>query len=149
MAEWQPWEGEEGNERVMQRRELALPPHLQMFGNKRLLRDALLAVKILGTPGRPISNNPTVNMEQDRLRRDQQVIMRHKAKMLQHFMTDEQVRECDAAAKELFGEYVRKEYARAAKKYENPKGSNGRVSEAEFKYTVKKRKIREKKQWQL
>lgn len=146
-SEYMPWQGEEGNEHAVGQRELRLPPHLQMYGNERLLRDALLAVKMLRWSLRPKSSNPLVAMENERTVRNQAIIMAHKAKMLEHFASEETIQRCEAAAQEMFGIYIRKEQAKQAQKYVSPKKHTARMSEAEFKYTVKKRKVKEKKKW--
>lgn len=149
MSEWSPIEGEEGNEKAIARRELFMPPHLQMQGKMRMLRDAMLAVKILGMPSKPPVPGWEAALKWDYDRREQKIKMERRVKFLKQDMQPEVAEKCDAAAKELFDRYVQKEIHRAAKKYKSPRKHNGRLSEAEFKYAVKKRAVREKKEWEI
>ena len=144
-----PWEGEEGNERRVARREMFLPPHLQMYGNKRMLRDAILAVKMLGMPKPPpkgVGENPMMALEWEYTKRSQRIIMERKAKFLKEQFDQATIDECEAAANEMMHSYFQRDLRKQADNYQSPRKHRGRLSEAEFKATVKRRNIRETKQ---
>lgn len=149
MSEWSPVEGEEGNERAIARREMFLPPHLQMQGKMRMLRDAMLAVKILGMPSKPPIPGWEAAMKWDYDRRTAKIKMERRVKFLSQDMSPEVIDKCQAAAKELHDRYVQNEISRAAKKWKSPKKAKAKFSEAEFKYAVKQRKVMEKKEWEI
>ena len=148
MSDWMPWEGEEGNERKVAQREMFLPPHLQMYGNKRLLRDAILAVKMLGMPKPPprgVGEQPMLALEWEMTKRNQRIIMERKAKFLKEGFDEDVIRQCEEAANEMLHNYFQRDLRKQADNYTSPKKHRGRLSEAEFKATVKRRNIREKK----
>jgi hypothetical protein len=154
MSDWMPWEDETGQERRIARREMFLPPHLQMHGNKRLLRDAILAVRLLGMPKPPpkgVADNWQTMVSWEYTKRNQLIIMQRKAKFLRKQFEPDIVKQCEEAANEMLHRYYMAEAEKAADRYTGgPEKHKARLSEAEFKATVKRRNIRETKQkWEI
>lgn len=148
-SEWMPWEDTEGNEQRIQRREMRLPPHLQMHGNMRLLRDALLATMLLHERFCPADANPYVTIERNRQRANQKAVMEHKAKMLKVFMEPETIEKCRAAAAEMLGMELKKQRAQQARKFEVKKKLQDKYTEEAARYFMKNTNVREKKLWNI
>lgn len=139
---YMPWMPTEGNEGAIARREMLLPPEIQMQGHMQSLRDAILATMLLHEIATPTDGTPWQALEGLRLRQNERAKMLRRVKFLKERTAPETYEKCRVAAVKLHTiEVVR--YKQERLKHFKPDTSRQISDRAYAAYWNKARKERE------
>lgn len=100
-----PWQRHEDNLEAAKLREMSLPPEYRMAGNKRFLRDALLAVRLLDPKYAPLiqpGESGAAAIQRLLTRESKRAEMSERVTELRSRMSPQAIKEATDVANQLF-----------------------------------------------